>query len=192
MRPYPSLDRARRHLDRQRAVALQAVVNRVLDHMAQAAGIPQHYLLHAPRPTTPRAHPRCEARLAARARASLRHPQQRTRTTDRALAQVRRRRDAYFRTLYRNVPQRLVLGLDAGTDPASLALVDAADNRLLWLAPTHQVRRLPDGQIDETHTFPPGTLPLLHPRLPADSLTTTNADRPRLLTRVPQPRTDDT
>ncbi|MDT0477386.1 hypothetical protein RM863_35220 [Streptomyces sp. DSM 41014] len=180
MPPYPSLDRARRHLDRQRAVALQAVINRVLDHMAQAAGIPQHHLVNAPRPATPRAHPRCEVRLAARAR------------TDRALAQVRRRRDAYFRTLYRSVPQRLVLGLDAGTDPASLALVDAADNRLLWLAPTHHVRRLPDGQVDETHTFPPGTLPLLHPRLPADSLTITNADRARLLTRVPQPRTDGT
>ncbi|MFF1483129.1 hypothetical protein ACIGZH_01700 [Streptomyces sp. NPDC058319] len=98
---------------------------------------------------------------------------------DRALAQLNRQRDAYLRTLYRHLPRRIILGLD-GEDPAVLtaaARLNAGRQMLLEppAQPTHHIQHLPDGQIDETHTFPPGTLPRLRPCLPTGSLTTTTA-----------------
>ncbi|MEU9400556.1 hypothetical protein [Streptomyces sp. NPDC048242] len=187
MRPSPNRDRARHQLHRQQTVAIQAAIGRMVDRIAMVAGVDITLLAGPSSADALRPNQRFEARLATRARhrayASTASPRA-SAARGRALAHIRRRRDAYFRTLYRSFPQRLVLGFDgADQDTATLAFIDEANpGRLMVLEPparvTHAVRHLPDGQVDETHVFPPGTLPLLQPRLPAGTFTATTADSP--------------
>ncbi|MYR55543.1 hypothetical protein GTY54_04535 [Streptomyces sp. SID625] len=192
--PYPSRDRALAQLNRQRAVGIWAAIDRMLNKLIQVGGW-SPALFDGPT-TLEVLRPRLEheARLAAQVRRSanaIRATRQSTfnykpstRTypnRDRVHRHARRRRDAYFRTLYRHFPRRVILGFDSG-DPAVLTAAARLDaGRLMLLEPpaqpTHHIRHLPDGQTDETHTFPSGTLPRLLPCLPAGSLTTTTAGR---------------
>ncbi|MET9142434.1 hypothetical protein [Streptomyces sp. NPDC004042] len=191
---HPDRDRALAQLNRHRAVGIQAAIDRILIKLIQVGGLPPALLDGPTTAEVLRPHLEHEARITAQVRRTahtLSATQQSTfnykpstRTypnRDRAHRHARRRRDAYLRTLYRHLPRRVILGFD-GEDPAVLTATARLNaGRLMRLEPpaqpTHHIRHLPDGQIDETHTFPPGTLPRLRPCLPTGSLTTTTAGR---------------
>ncbi|MEV6124392.1 hypothetical protein AB0M23_28445 [Streptomyces sp. NPDC052077] len=117
---------------------------------------------------------------------------------DRTLRQVHRRRDAYARALFCNFRQRLVLGFDSTDETTLTAALQEARNKHLMAVENpaqHSIRRLPDGQIDETHIIPDHLLRAWATRSPAASpsrwpqvLAVTNAGSPDNAGWRPQPR----